>query len=176
MTHNRELLLPVEPETVYPESKFEAALTRLIHSCDFGGAAVIVQKFGLDLAVFVNTANGPRCFFIEAKSNGGQRQGGVGFGNGRGEGPQVELLLCSEDQLVVLDTCVRWAMVDATMSVGADRYALLNCTEARGAAMGGVARGKQNNFRLSALRPRLVSWSAFCSDLTTFLAGESSAV
>ena len=41
---------------------------------------MIVPKFGLDLGIFTGGGNACRSIFIEAKSYGGQRQGGIGFG------------------------------------------------------------------------------------------------
>jgi hypothetical protein len=158
-----------EPAVVYPESEFERALAPLFDAGLRGcRTAVVVPRFGLDFAVFVQD-NGPsRLIFVEAKSYNGQRQGGVGFGNGRGDGPQVEILL--SDQLAIVDEHVRWAFADATQSKGADRYALLNCSEARAAVMGVVAKGKQNNFRLSALKPHFVGWGVFSKRLLEFFA------
>ena len=84
---------------------------------------------------------------IEAKAYNAQRHSGVGFGNGRGEGPQVDLLHSNQSALRLLDQSVRWVLADATC-LGASRYACFDCTAASQAAMGGVARGKQNNFQL----------------------------
>lgn len=157
---------------MYPEKHFERALDAVIRANLLNSvAAAIVPRFGLDLAIFMHHLIASRVVFVEAKSYGGQRQGGVGFGNGVGEGPQVDLLLSSMDQLTVLDSHVRWAFADATQPWGTTRYALLTCSEARDAAMGGVARGKQNNFRISALAGHSIYWPAFCEKLVAFLSG-----
>jgi|SRR5580765_3169697 len=159
-----------EQDVVYPEEQFEKALASLIQAHLQGHAAsVIVPKFGLDLAVFMPLPSASRVVFVEAKSYGGQRQGGVGFGNGVGKGPQVDLLLSSIDQLAILDSHVRWAFADATQPRGTTRYALLTCSQARDAAMGGVARGKQDNFRISALKAHCIAWPTFCEKLLAFL-------
>lgn len=158
-----------EPVVVYPETEFERALTPLFEAGLRGcQTAVMVPKFGLDFAVFIQDGSRPSSLFLEVKAYGGQRQGGVGFGNGRGEGPQVEILLSAECN--VLDQCVRWAFADATQMAGANRYAFLNCSEARAAVMGVVARGKQNNFKLSALRPHFVGWHQFVESVLRFFA------
>src|SRR5438045_2858388 len=119
-----------EPVVVYPEAEFEKALKPLfnagLHGCR---TAVVVPKFGLDFAVFVEDAGPARPVFVEAKAYNAQRPGGIGFGNGKGEGPQVEILLAEGS--VVLDQHVRWAFADATQPPATDRYALLNCSEAR---------------------------------------------
>lgn len=159
-----------EPDIVYPEKQFESVIASLIQTTiQNENQSVIVSRFGLDLAVFIRRPTASRAVFIEAKSYSGQRQGGVGFGNGRGEGPQIDLLLLSNVQLELLDNHVRWAFADATLTLGTARYALLTCSEARNAAMGGVSRVKQNNFRISTIKTHLVTWSVFCENLSAFL-------
>jgi hypothetical protein len=161
-----------EPEIVYPEEQFEIALDGIIRTGLSGDVPItMVRRFGLDLAVFVHQSGASRVVFIEAKSYGGQRQGGVGFGNSVGQGPQVEILLSSVDQLAILDNHMRWAFADATQPPGAARYALLTCSQARGTAMGGVAKGKQNNFRISSLKAHSLTWPIFCENLLAFLSG-----
>jgi hypothetical protein len=160
-----------EPTIVYPEAAFEAALLDLVRACCHGQSVAIVPRFGLDFAVFDLSDRAKSAVFIEAKSYGAQRQGGCGFGNGRGEGPQVQLLLNEGSQLDVLDRFVRWAFVDATRAPGTDRYALLTCREAKSAAMGNVAPGKQNNFRMSAITPHMVAWPLFAERLVQFVRG-----
>jgi hypothetical protein len=159
-----------EPMVVYPEKEFEMALRMVIHIASTSGlACAIVPATGFDMAVQV-IAPTPRTIHIEVKSYGGQRQGGVGFGNGKGAGPQVDLLV-DEEQAVSRDDDVRWAFADATRAFGVPRYALLSCSEARGAAMCVVARNKQNNFRLSALKNHWVPWAEFSEKLIAFIAG-----
>lgn len=163
-------VFPKEPEEVYPEEKFEEALNELFKRVkDRYRRTTIVPKFGLDFAFFCSDTCRTRVTFVEVKSYGGQRQGGIGFGNGKGEGPQVDILL--SDSIDLLDKCVRWAFADATRNVCSPRYALLNCTEAKAVAMNGVAKGKQNNFRVSALSQHFVSWEEFCKRLLKFLCG-----
>jgi hypothetical protein len=106
---------------------------------------------------------------LEVKSFGRQRMSGVGFGNGKGIGPQVDLIISEEESLCLFDDAVRWALVDATSPQGTSRYALFTCSTAKKAAMGIVLRGKQNNLRVSALRPYLVQWAEFCSAVSMFL-------
>lgn len=159
-----------EPAVVYPEAEFEKVLVDLVRgSLSSGFGAVMVPKFGLDLAVLLSRGLASTVLFIEAKSYGAQRLGGVGFGNSRGEGPQVELLMAAERDLDLIDQHTRWAFVDATEPFGSARYALITSSQARACAMGVVARGKQNNFRMSALRPHLVSWNRFCGLLRSFV-------
>src|SRR5206468_2212304 len=105
-------------------------------------------KFGLDIGIFVSDENGSYARFIEAKTYAAGRPGGVGFGDGRGEGPQVTILLCPEGDIGVVDETVRWALADTTRQSGQARYAFFDCRTAKAAAMGGVARGKQNNLKI----------------------------
>ena len=157
-----------EPTIVYPEAAFETAVLAVLRAGPSMSKLpfVVVPRLGLDIAVFIgNSAESSRVHFVEAKSYGGQRPGGVGFGNGNGEGPQVDVLLAEPPG--PLDASVHWAFVDATRDVGTARYALIDCQEARAAAMGGVARGKQNNFKVSALTHHLVGWLKFRDQLTS---------
>jgi hypothetical protein len=156
-----------EPAVVYPEEAFEEAVfqTRQAGLTAAGCAHCFVPHFGLDAAIFIGDFPG-QVRFLEAKAYGGQRPGGVGFGNRKGEGPQVDILLAAP--LGSLNTSVRWAFVDATRAPGSARYALIDRRAARGVAMGGVARGKQNNFSISALGPHLVVWAEFRDRLLEF--------
>jgi len=162
-----------EPSNVYPEAAFQKALVVLIEDILKQEAKrfVLLQTFGLDIAVFIGTAGASSAVrLFEVKAFGGQRMGGVGFGNKQG-GSQVDLLLCQDSDFGLLDPSIRWAYADALQAPGAKRYALLTCAAAKKAAMGGVVRGKQNNLRVAALRDSLVDWSRFQSDVTTFLLG-----
>jgi len=156
-----------EPEVVYPEERFEEAVFNVLRGglAAAGCAHCFVPRFGLDAAIFIGDS-ATKILFVEAKSYGGQRPGAVGFGNGRGEGPQVDILLAAPPGS--LNSSVRWAFADATRVTGSARYALRDCQTARGATMGGVARGKQNNFRVSALEPHLVTWFEFRERLLDF--------
>jgi hypothetical protein len=119
--------------------------------------------------VLVRTSAAERCLFIECKAYNGQRQGGVGFGNGQGEGPQVDILTIEDRGASVLDPHVRWVIVDATMPYKSERFALFDNRQARAAAIGGVASGKQNNFRLAALKDGMTTWTVFCERLKAFV-------
>lgn len=157
-----------EPTIVYPEKEFEMALRLAVHS--IGESKVpcaIVPGAGFDIAVQVLSSE-LRTVQVEVKSYGGQRRGGIGFGNGKGSGPQVDLLIDAECASL-RDQDVRWAFADATRQHGSARYALLTCSDARAVAMGGVARSKQNNFSLAALREHWITWHAFWDRLMDFL-------
>jgi hypothetical protein len=160
-----------EPATVYPEAEFQKAVVGLIEELltSAGRPFQLLQRFGLDLAVFIVTPHENAIRLFEVKAFGAQRMGGVGFGNQRGQGAQVDLLLCPDDVLPLFDGTVRWVYADATQPIGTARYAVFTCARAKAAAMGGVARGKQNNLRISALRDCLVTWSHFSDDVRRFL-------
>ena len=161
-----------EPSTVYPEREFQKELVELISVLLTRKAVqhVIVERFGLDVGVFLGTPSSTRLRLFEVKTYGAQRSGGVGFGNREGVGPQVDLLLCEESRLWLFDSSVRWAYADATQEPGTCRYGLLGCASIKRAAMGNaVTRGKQNNIRVSALRSSLVDWSRFTEQVGAFL-------
>jgi hypothetical protein len=160
-----------EPSEVTPESRFEAAIIEAVReitkeaSCN----CTVIPRFGLDVAFFLKTSNSPYARFLEVKCFTGARPGGVGFGDGRGDGLQVDLLLRSEAELHLMDCAVRWVLADATKPVGSPRYAVFNSHEAKAAAMNGVSKGKQNNLRIAAFRDRLVNWPVFYQALKSFL-------
>lgn len=165
-------MTPIEPSNVYPEKEFEMALRLLIHRiAESKVPCSIVPSGGFDIAIKVLSPEAPTVH-IEVKSYGAQRLGGMGFGNGKGNGPQVDLLIDAV-RATLQDRVVRWAFADATREPGSARYALLTCSEARAVAMGGVARDKQNNFSLSALKGYWMTWVVFHDRLTDFLAGAS---
>jgi hypothetical protein len=161
-----------EPIVVYPEAEFGKAVVSLVKTVLEAESRrfALLERFGLDVAVVVeDPSKGNKVRLFEIKAFNRQRMGGVGFGDKRG-GPQVDLLLCDNDTLCLFDSIVRWAYVDATQMHGASRYGLFTCDMAKKAAMGMVARGKQNNLRVAALRPGLVGWVEFVSRVKDFLA------
>jgi len=160
----------VEPATVYPEVEFQNALVSLVNALLRAEKRpfALLERFGLDVAVFLD-GSPTTVRLLEVKAFNAQRMGGVGFGNGRGVGPQVDLLLFGESSLCLFDSVVRWAYADATLPPGASRYGLFTCEAAKAAAMGSITRGKQNNLSVSALRPGLVGWKEFCGQVKGFL-------
>lgn len=161
----------VEPTLVTPESVFEAAILEAARALanQRDCRCLVVPKFGLDLAFFLENNGRVYVRFLEAKVYAAGRPGGVGFGTPRGEGPQVELLLGAGRDLELLDTAVRWVLADATRQAGTARYALFDCRHAKAAAMGEVRKGKQNNLRLSSLQDCFVTWSDLLEQLSQFL-------
>jgi hypothetical protein len=167
-----------EPTDVYPEERFQRAIVAVMHHVlrASGRRFVILGGFGLDIAVFIEAPSGFVSRFIEVKSFGFQRMGGVGFGDRRGQGTQVDLLLTADDCLSLLDSIVRWVFVDAGQPAGSRRYCLFTCETAKAVAMRGVERGKQNNIRISALRERLVDWEVLQAQIEQFVLAEQAIV
>lgn len=160
-----------EPVVVAPERVFEASILEAVRELtkEVNCNCLVVPKFGLDLAFFFGRGERTYVRFIEAKVYAAGRPGGVGFGSPKGEGPQVELLLCPVDDLGLLDTAVRWVLADATRPPGTARYALFDCRLAKAAAMGEVRKGKQNNLRIAALQHCFVTWPKLLEELHRFL-------
>ena len=87
------------------------------------GLQSVVIQFGLNMVVFldVTPVNAMRLF--EVKAYGEQRRGSIGFGNGEGIGPPVDLLLCGDSEVRLFDSSVRWVFADDTQQPGTCRYA-----------------------------------------------------
>ena len=158
----------LEQVEVYPEAAFQKAIVSVVRDIlsAAGRSFVVLEGFRLDVATFFDG----KVRFFEVKAFGGQRAGGVGFGNGVGQGTQVDLLLCDDKSLPLFDPVIRWVYADATQSPGTARYALFTCMKAKNSAMAiTVRRGKQNNLRISALRDSLVPWTELCAQIRRFL-------
>lgn len=113
-----------EPSIVAPEAVFEAAVIEVVRDLvrELGCRCVVVQRFGLDVALFLGKGKHTYSRFLEAKVYGAGRRGGVGFGTPTGHAPQVELLLCSENDLALFDISVRWGANDTrSLTVGTQR-------------------------------------------------------
>jgi len=159
-----------------PEGKFQKAIegeiNKMLAQKKSDGSLIeyfILENFGLDLAVFTRFDNHIAIRFFELKAFVGSRQRGVGFGNQRGQGSQVDLLLPENRQLSLADNFVRWILVDGTKPKGADRFAIFDNKQAKNAAMGGVSRGKQNNLRVNNLMRNAITWDKLSKKLECFL-------
>jgi len=128
----------------------------------------VLQGFGLDIGVFTRCGSQSAARFLEVKAFVGSRAGGVGFGTRTG-GSQVDLLMLSDAQLRIADALCAWIVADGTRPRGSRRFALITSTQARTAAMGRVARGKQNNFSLSKLAHHFGTWDELSLGLEGFL-------
>lgn len=164
------MLIP-EPTLITSESGFEEVLIKAIHQTlsEAGRNYLVIRHFGLDIATFIESSAGVVVRLVEVKVYSAQRKGGIGFGNQRGEGPQVDLLASSRHQIQLLQPMIRWILADLTLPLGTKRYACFGCAKAKESVMGGVQRSKQNNFKTSALQPIYISWAELISQLTEFL-------
>ena len=163
-----------EPNMVQGQNP-EAALHRAIVSearrvlVQGGYQFILVEKFGLDIGVFVEHNGQKYARFIEVKAFVGSRAGGVGFGNSKGSGPQVDILIQPTTKLKILDGMVLWLLGIGNLPIGTPRYAVFSSAKAKKAAMGTVQRGKQNNLRVSAFKDHLVTWEQVVDELKKFL-------
>lgn len=142
---------------------------------DRGVPFVLIESFGLDVAVFATPNGHDRAAFFELKAFVGQRAGGVGFGNRKGFGPQVDLLFDQiagthrePDGLRRLDRNIRWLLADGTRPPGSARYAIFTSEQAQAAAVGGVRTGKQNNLRIKSF-DHWHSWAEACKICLDFV-------
>ncbi len=161
------------PEETFRKAVIEA-IRNLLKQKRIDGSLVeyfILQNFGLDIAVFMKWWPNNRFTvrFFELKAFVGSRQGGVGFGNPQGKGPQVDILLLKNSQLNLANQFIRWLLVDGTMSKGSRRFVIFDNIKAKEAAMGEVRRGKQNNFRINDLVSNAKNWNDFLKELEEFL-------
>jgi hypothetical protein len=108
------------------------------------------------------------------KAYTGQRPGGIGFGNQSGEGPQVDLLMLSDELPASPDSLVRWCFADLTLQRGQSRYSLLTCIEVKRAAMGTIGHGRQNNFRVKDVFAGSMNWLTLLDKLEEFVLGQIS--
>jgi hypothetical protein len=165
-------LRDAEPDLAYKEAALQSAVVSFIDGqLDREGIDhFTIEAFGLDICVFLFGPDRTSLRFFELKVYTGARHGGVGFGDQRGGGPQVDLLIRPHAELVRLHDIVRWIMADATLPAGAPRYAFIDSREAKAIAMGTIARGKQNNFRIADLKGHYLTWQGLCRALHACLA------
>lgn len=160
------------PEETFREAVIEA-LRNLLEQKRIAGLLVeyfILQDLGLDIAVFMKWSNNRFAVrFFELKAYVGSRQGGVGFGNQQGKGSQVDILLLENSQLNLANQFIRWLLVDGTRPKGSSRFLIFDNIQAKNATMGGVRRGKQNNFRINVLVNNATTWDNFLRELEDFL-------
>lgn len=97
---------------------------------------IILPEFGLDIAFFIQQHDRSSIYFLELKAYTGSRPG-VGFGDGNGQGREVDLLLLQDSQLNVANRFIRWILVDGTKAIGSKRFVISNNSLARNSAMRG---------------------------------------
>jgi len=154
-----------------PEGSFQRAVVAEIRALldDMASSHLLLEGFGLDIALFIQDGKHNRARFLELKAFVGHRIGGVGVGNRRGEGTQVDLLLQSDARLEIVSSMIRWVLVNGTCPLGTRRYAIFTNGQAKQAAMGKVARGKQNNLRVNQLMRSPLTWDELSIALRDFL-------
>lgn len=160
------------------ERRLQNAIVDAIHVClgETRVDYVVLEGFGVDVATFLRAGDRLSLRLLELKAYVGSRPGGVGFGDQRGRGAQIDLLWDSDReeprstaQLLTIDGSVRWILADGLKRAGLPRYAFFNCAEAQRAAMGGVQPGKQNNLRVNAFHDTLLTWPELLDHLRQFL-------
>ncbi len=129
----------------------------------------VLSGFGLDLAVFMQQNGHFTVRFLEFKAFVGSRQDGVGFGDRYGKGSQVDLLLLGNTRLRLADQHIRWILVDGTKPFGTKRFAIFSNSCAKGEAMGGVSREKQNNLRIKSLMTTAITWDDLSTEVESFV-------
>ena len=165
MISEPDILVKQNPELLFQKTIISFLQEELSHR---NITFLIIEYFGLDLAVFFPQQSGLRTKFIELKAYCGSRRGGVGVGNKQG-GTQIEILDNSSEELKTFNGSIIWALVDGTLEKGIERYCLLESQIIKNNMMGGVRKGKQNNLRIAALNNIYVNWETFCKQLVDFL-------
>ena len=165
-----------EPEYFSKEDEFRDFIEKIVYAIldDLKERNIItnyriLRDFGFDLAIFIDKSGLPVVKFLELKIYKGQRAGGVGFGNQRGEGPQVEVLMGGKDTLTLFNKFLRWLLFDALTPKGGERYIFFDNFVAKKCAMGEVRKGKQNNFNINKLRKYAITWDELLDELNKFL-------
>ncbi len=130
---------------------------------------ILLEKFGFDIGMFINNKNIYYFKSFEIKAFVGQRMGGIGFGNQKGKGPQVDLLILPLEKLKFVRPMVRWIIGNGLFPLGSPRYVFLDSEKAKNSAMREVARNKQNNFRMSAFENSYITWNQLCKEIENFL-------
>lgn len=158
-------------ENVKSERDFQKVIVELIRNLLDGRNAdyILLERFGLDISVILRNRKFFEFVFFELKYFCGYRPGGVGFGNGSGEGSQVDILIQDESRMRIFDSSIRWILFDSTKKTCDPRFAFFSCEEAKKAAMGEVSYGKQNNINLNKLRTQFITWPLLVDRITNFI-------
>ena len=93
----------------------------------------------------------------------------MGFGNQKGKGNQVDLLLNNYDDLEIVDSQIVWILGFGLLTIGTPRYSVFTSQEAKKAARNNVQSGKQNNFNINDLKSNLYTWEEMSGVLGAFL-------
>jgi hypothetical protein len=163
-----------EPDLSAGEEDLQKSITFEVHRIleRSNRPFVLIEHFGLDLALWLGTPPALKSIFLEFKVCLSQ-SGRVGFGNRQGKGNQVDLLMLGSSDLSRLEDRIRWIIADGSMQPGSSRYAFISSETVKSAAMGGVERGKQNNFRIKEVMSQGMTWEQLLDMLSEFLLGDS---
>lgn len=161
-----------EPVVAYPEAEFQKTIVSVIEDSltlekrQF----VILERSGwMWLSSSALYGRPAQCGFWKSKPSGLSEWVALGSAIGVALEHRLTSSCLKKTSLHLFDSIVRWAYADATQHPGTPRYGLFTCGLAKKAAMRSVSRGKQNNLRVAALRPSLVGWAAFCTQIRDFL-------
>lgn len=173
MAHTTEpsLTAGLDPESILKKA-VAAEITSILEDRTRAGHLLqffLLSRFGLDIGVFTRNVHSASVRFVELKAFAGARPGGVGFGNPRGEGVQIDLLMQDQRALLLADEFIRWVIWDATQTQGMKRFAVCTNSVVKAAAMGGVRVGKQNNLRVHDVMKKAVTWAQLSTELDRFL-------
>jgi hypothetical protein len=151
-----------------PEVTLQNAIVRHLQSVLRGSphASFLLKNFGLDIAIFIK--QNAICYqkFFELKAYVGHRNNAINVGTG---GRQIDILLLPDNRLILLDASVRWILANAEKRRGEKRYAIFDCTKAKQAIIGDVARGRHNNLRVSDFNQSLITWKQLCIQIEQFV-------
>ncbi len=130
---------------------------------------ILLESFGLDVAVFAQCDDNSYARFIEVKAFIGGRPGGLRAGSHRDASSQVNRLLRDPVNLPIIDSFVRWILGVGTEPIGAPRYAFFTSVQARGAVIVSMERDNEDNLRVSTFQNNLVTWEELLAQLKEFL-------
>ena len=130
---------------------------------------ILFSEFGLDIAIFMKKGDMVLTRFIELKAYAGKRNGGVGFGNGRGRGCQADLLLLDTSKMEIIENSIRWVIWDS-LRKNDKCFSFLSSREAKDSVMGEVEREKQNNFGIKKVFVKSsITWDQLSAKIKEFM-------
>jgi len=127
---------------------------------------VVLQGFGLDIAVFMERGGLTTVRFLELKAYSGQRPRSVQVC--KGERYQQRLIACTPQQLAMQDRLIRWIVWDTTRQDGEARYAFVTSADIRHAWRGTVRGDKEHNINIDKLTG-WIDWPTLLVELRAFL-------
>ena len=130
---------------------------------------IIIENFGLDLAIFIQKNSKVLVKFLELKVYK-STSGRIGFGNQRGQGIQVEILKLDRNKLRLLEPYVRWLFIDLEeFKDSLKRFAIIDSVIAKECVYEEVREGKQNNFNINKIKNYATGWYNFLEKIVDFM-------